>query len=164
MTFASLHEAIDWTQEHFWPKVRRGDGCWEWTACLSTNGYGKIGRAGVTLSAHRVSWEIHNGPIPTGMFVCHHCDNRACVRPDHLFLGTALDNARDMWAKGRAVLKRPILRGSDNPQAILTATAVADIRAALAAGAMATELGRQYRVSDTTIGDIKTGRTWRSVA
>ena len=92
--------------DRFWPKiVRRGpDECWEWQAAKSTRGYGKLGAPGTDAGceyAHRVSWELHNGPIPDGMHVLHHCDNRICVNPQHLFLGTNLDNILDMRAKGR---------------------------------------------------------------
>jgi hypothetical protein len=90
--------------ERFWKNVRKSDACWEWTANRSTAGYGHIkkgGRQGEQLGAHRVSWELHNGPIPPGLFVCHHCDNPRCVRPDHLFLGTTTDNVRDAICKGR---------------------------------------------------------------
>jgi hypothetical protein len=88
----------------FWKKVTKGEGCWLWTASTS-RGYGQIspGVAGSPpLKAHRVSWEIANGPIPEGLFVCHRCDNPRCVRPDHLFLGSNADNAADMKAKCRA--------------------------------------------------------------
>lgn len=95
--------------ERFWEKVRRvgPSSCWEWTAHCDRRGYGEIGSSGNRgkphLRAHRVSWEIHNGPIPDGLFVLHRCDNRKCVNPHHLFLGTAKDNTQDMLAKGRGV-------------------------------------------------------------
>lgn len=89
----------------FWPKVQKSDGCWLWIAGGDgKTGYGRIreGRAGrPTLLAHRVAWELTFGPIPDGLFVCHHCDTPRCVRPDHLFLGTSDDNNKNAAAKGR---------------------------------------------------------------
>lgn len=88
--------------DRFWEKVdQRGDGCWEWTAALDTNGYGHFIIEGRNHAASRVAWMLTHGPIDAGLFVCHRCDNPPCCRPDHLFLGTALDNARDAVAKGR---------------------------------------------------------------
>lgn len=85
----------------FWPRVQISDGCWEWQGSRSGYGYGTMKIAGAVVYAHRFSWELHFGLIPPRMFVCHHCDNPPCVRPDHLFVGTATDNARDRNAKGR---------------------------------------------------------------
>lgn len=88
-------------RERFWAKVRRGDGCWEWTAARSAAGYGWFkGAAGPEL-AHRVAWRLERGEIQAGLFVLHRCDNPRCVRPDHLFLGTNADNMADMVQKGR---------------------------------------------------------------
>lgn len=90
--------------ERLWAKVDRTESCWIWTGGTNIKGYGCIGlgeRGRGKALAHRVSWELAFGPIPDGLWVLHHCDNPPCVRPDHLWLGTAADNNRDMVAKGR---------------------------------------------------------------
>lgn len=87
-------------------------------------GYGKVKRNGVTTVAHRVSWEMENGPIPDGLQVCHHCDNPPCVNPEHLFLGTQKNNLDDRNRKGRAVWSP----GSRNGGAKLVEEDVLEIR------------------------------------
>ena len=85
--------------------VQEGD-CLVWTRARRSKGYGAIYCEGKVADTHRVSWEINRGPIPTGMFVCHRCDNPPCINIDHLFLGTVRDNNRDMVAKGRHAEQR----------------------------------------------------------
>jgi hypothetical protein len=89
--------------ERFYRKVRQeGEGgCHVWTGAHNVWGYGRLKIGGKMYSAHRVAWEFTNGPIPGGLFVLHRCDNRHCVNPEHLFLGTQLDNVHDMHAKNR---------------------------------------------------------------
>lgn len=88
-------------EDRFWAKVDRGGECWRWTAGCDSSGYGSLRVEHAKISAHRLSWQLHHGPIPPGQNVLHRCDNPRCVRPSHLFLGTQADNIADMLAKGR---------------------------------------------------------------
>lgn len=90
--------------ERFWSKVDKSGECWIWTG-VRQNGYGSFWFEHGPKPAHRISWTLTHGPITDGLFACHRCDNPACVNPDHLFLGTAGDNARDMWSKGRQAIR-----------------------------------------------------------
>lgn len=165
-------------EQRFWDKVDKSGACWTWTAARSYQGYGLIGvrRAGVKMMdrAHRVSWEMHFGPIPDGLFVCHHCDNPPCVRPDHLFLGTAVSNGRDMQRKGRGrggvsgenncSVKYPKV-GERNGRAKLTAADVAAIRARYATGTETLRsLAAEFGIHNGTIGRIVKGERWRTSA
>lgn len=90
-------------KRRFWAKVNKNttNGCWEWIGHCYSTGYGMLTVKMDTWAAHRISYKIHNGPIPSGLYVLHTCDNTICVNPDHLWLGSHLDNMRDMDSKGR---------------------------------------------------------------
>lgn len=127
-------------------------GCWVWRG--ATNGkYGTIWMPGSKRRGyvHRLSWEAHFGDIPDGMLVCHKCDNRLCVNPDHLFLGTYKDNSEDMVRKGRS------RAGAKHWNARLTPDQVKEIRAASGPSHLIAPL---FGVSARTVRKIRAGTRW----
>lgn len=140
-------------------EVDHKTGCWNWTACAGKNGYGKFGSRslghGNTMWAHRASWLLYRGEISGGLFVLHRCDNRLCVNPSHLFLGTQADNMADMNAKGRHAL------GAATGLALLTGDQVRAIKRRLAAGERQSQIARDYVVGRAAIHKIKNGTNWR---
>lgn len=148
--------------ERFWSKVERSDECWEWKGARFPAGYGIFstshGRSGVSQRAHRAAWQLSYGPIPPGLVVCHRCDNPPCVRPDHLFLGTNATNQRDMTKKGRG------RNGTRNGRALLTETAIPEIRRRRALGESTRAIAADFGVSPGAIWFITTGKHWKHVA
>jgi hypothetical protein len=147
--------------KRFWLKVRKTDQCWEWTGCKNVKGYGRLfihknGQRDVQL-AHRLSYQAFIGDIPEGMFVLHGCDNPSCVKPDHLFLGTAQDNSSDMVAKDRHA------RGERSGVAKLTDVEVEEIKKLSKEGVSGVMLAARFQVSVQTICGILKGRTWKHV-
>jgi len=147
------------TMTRFLDKIDRSGECWEWTAQIAMNGYGVFFLNGIQTGAHRAAYRLLVGEIPNGLYVLHHCDNRSCVNPDHLFLGTQSDNLQDAAAKGRMV--SPALAGEENGRAKLTQNDVNAIRELYATGELVQrELGERYGVGTTTIGAVITGQNW----
>lgn len=145
---------------------RAPNGCWNWTGSTRRAGYGQIyaGRAHgkqIVCRAHRFSWIAHNGAIPGGLSVCHHCDNPRCINPDHLFLGTHQQNMADCRSKGRLnILDGSLARGTLNVNAKLTPSDVAAIRARRRAGEKGVCLAADFGVTPQTISHIVRGQTW----
>lgn len=130
--------------------------CIEWPYFKNADGYGKKMFKGKVKMAHRLAWEEVFGPIPEGMCVCHACDNRGCVNPEHLFLGTHKDNMADMASKGRS----RVSLGQNNPNVKLTEKEVLSIRED---GRTQKEIAEEYNVSRQLVGAIKRNELWRSL-
>lgn len=138
-------------------------GCLEWQGARNNRGYGKIQVQRRTRGAHVVAWEEANGrPVPSGLQVCHRCDNPPCIEPIHLFVGTPAENTADSWAKGRRVIRT----GEDHHGAKLCGSDVAEIRNRLAHskhvryGVLAAEFG----VSKSTIWRIANHLNWKGIS
>jgi len=132
-------------------------GCWEWTA-NTRNDYGGIRDGDQYRCAHRVSWELHNGEIPEGKIVCHHCDNPSCVNPNHLFIGTQKDNVQDMVNKKRHNF------GEKAPVSKLTKSKVKNILDEYTGEyGEVTAMSEKYNVGRSAISKIVNGDNWKHV-
>jgi hypothetical protein len=141
--------------QRFWEKVNKHtlSGCWEWTGSRNDYGYGQMKWDSVkVIYAHRFSYELHIGPIPTGLVLMHSCDKPSCVNPDHLTPGTNSDNTKDMILKGRCRTAK------------ITIEQVREIKRRLAGGEYYRDMAKEFNVSVTTVYFIKTGKTWANVA
>lgn len=142
----------------FWQKVRLSeDGCWEWEGRKDGNGYGRASGFGQNALAHRVSVLLSGRWLPADLDVCHHCDNPACVRPSHLFLGTAKDNMIDRDIKGRTALG-----GANHGTAKLTPQQAVEARGLYLSGRIGgyKQVGKRFGVDAKTIWQIVKGKAW----
>lgn len=144
--------------KRFFKHIDKADGCWTWTSSKNSDGYGQFNICGASKSAHRVSWELHNGNIPDGMHVLHKCDNPPCVNPEHLFLGTNHDNVLDREAKGRNRASRN--KGTKNPSVKITESDVLEIRSSTM---KQIELAKKFGVTFQMISRIKLNKAWKHV-
>ena len=149
-------------EAEFWERAipEPNTGCWLWMGDMSSFGYGvaRFGSEGRRrVAAHRRAYQFAVGPTPEGLDVCHRCDNRACVNPGHLFLGTRAENLADMVAKGRSA------RGEKHHAAKLTAKQVQEIRRDMAGSGIPFVLAARFGVSVATIHDIAERRSWPHV-
>ena len=128
--------------------------CWEWQHNIQKNGYGHFKHNGKSRLVHREAYKMHKGEIPDGVYVLHQCDNRCCVNPRHLFLGTALDNRLDMQSKGRHAY------GERVNTAKLTEAQVFEIYALSENGVGSPRIAKRFGISQSMAWNIKTGRSW----
>lgn len=157
----------------FWAKINKTSSCWLWTASKSPHGYGWFSIGRKAHRAPRVSWLLHFGPIPQGLFVLHACDTPACVRPDHLWLGTQADNLHDAKLKGRTATgdrngtrthPEARARGEKQGRAKLTREEVLEIRKRFAAGGIfQRHLAQEFNINRKTVSTIVNRRTWTHV-
>ena len=153
-------------EERFWAMVEKTDACWVWKGATYGGGYGMFmygevpARQRKATPAHRVSWMIANGPIPDGLCVCHTCDNRPCVNPAHLWLGTHADNAWDKSRKGRC----SDTAGDNSAVRKLSWEVVREIRQLIADGGRTCALARQFGLTKQHVSAIKRGAYWKEKA
>ena len=143
----------------FWSKVEKTESCWNWKAAKSKAGYGvfHLGRGLGTINSHRFVFQMKYGEIHKGLFVCHTCDNPACLNPDHLFLGTQKDNMMDMVKKGRA---NP-MKGEKNHWTTITEDMARYIKNKVLEGIKVIDIHRETGVNYNIITDIKRNKSWR---
>ncbi len=164
------------TIERFWSHVNKNGPvpahathlgqCWEWAGSLFVNGYGAFYDAKRTGKAHRWLFQKLNGMLPSSVLVCHKCDNRKCVRPEHLFAGSSKANHSDAISKGRHVSQtetfkaRMNARGEQRGNSKLTEQQVSEIRARGAKGEAGKSIAKDFGVCTSAINKILSGQYW----
>ncbi len=172
LAFAGELDPVNLTEsdlKRFHAKVDVGPSCHNWTSAITpTTGYGAFNmwRLKRVYTAHRISFFISRGYLPSKLLICHSCDNRKCVNPDHLFVGTHKDNSQDMLQKGRSwVANNPdkAPRGETHKSSVLTEMMVRGIKSLFAQGYNRQRLAERYGVSLSAIKSIGNGHSWKHV-
>lgn len=160
-SFTKVFQVLPSVECKFWSLVEKSDGCWNWNGNFSTWGYGRLWAQGISMPVHRLSYFLENGTIPEGLLVCHRCDNKKCVRPSHLFLGTHNDNSDDKIKKGRAVYAKGEQKGNHK----LTNLKVVEMRQLYSFGGITQrEIAKLFKVSKSTSGTVLKGTSWKHVS
>ena len=143
--------------------IIRTDSCWSWKGMIRKDGYGVINGGGYNnkMLLHRVSWLIHYGEIPKGMYVCHKCDTHICSSPACLFLGTQKDNVVDMISKGRR--RKSYLKGEMNGEATISDKIALEVKTLLKDGIKSVDICRKYNLSKSLVSKIKNNKTWKHI-
>lgn len=149
--------------QRFISKIKIIGTCWVWQACSRGNGYGCIKINGKVVDAHRFSYEFFIAPIPLGKLVCHSCDNRLCVNPNHLFLGTHADNTADAISKHRHVLPVNRARGQSHGFAKLKDKDIPNIFRMFDEGIAQTDIAKTYGVDKSTVCRILKRKAWMTI-
>ena len=149
-------------RQRFWKYVTKNPkGCWVWTGCKGTNGYGWFWDGHHQRRAHRYAWQLyHHQPIPDGKIIMHTCDNPACVRPYHLKLGTITDNNRDMGLKGRSALHKYMVGPNGR---VLRPQDVRAVKLLLKLGCTGRAIAHCFDVNQATIYTIRRGKSWKHI-
>lgn len=148
--------------ERFWRGVdKRGqDECWEWQKCRTKGGYGVMNVRRKILHCNRIGWTIENGRIPDGMIICHKCDNPSCCNPNHLFVGTDLDNCRDREMKGRGHDRT----GGNHGRATTNEHAVILMRQIYSSGKYThKKIAEMFKIKHSAVSDIMLRRCWNHI-
>ncbi len=159
ITLGCVNKRTRTIEERFWSFVdkKSSDKCWNWTGYCTKGGYGQFNTNGKMITAHRFSWILHNSKISKNeQCVLHHCDNPKCVNPNHLWIGTQIENILDMKKKNRQAK----LKGEDNGNAKLTLDQVKQIRE-LKGKLLLKEIAQLFNVKVSAISKIHLNKTWK---
>lgn len=150
----------DELKRRFWLKVREclPETCWDWIGEITNVGYGRFTFKQKRTGAHRMAWMITHGNIPDGLCVCHTCDNRKCVNPGHMFLGSNAENMADKVAKKRQETGANVRKKTTK----ITPEQALEIRARGKTGAKPTALAREYGLSQSFVSEVIAGKKWRT--
>lgn len=157
--YSLKYDVWDRVVSRFWSKVARlePNDCWEWQGKIQRDGYGKFSVGKKSVVSHRFSYTLSNGHIPSGLLVCHSCDNRKCVNPSHLWLGTMSDNMQDASRKGRMDYS-----GERNSQATITLDDARVIKRRRLSGEQLKDVAKDFGISIQQVNAIAKGRSWKN--